>query len=79
MCSLQLEHDRLHLLAHYRHEYLIERGYGNYLGLARLASFVASQAGLQPGRLTIVTGHVDVERAIRKRADFYRQKAGEKW
>jgi thymidylate synthase len=66
MCSLQLDGSRLHLLAHYRHEYLVERGYGNYLGVARLVSFISSQAGLQSGRLTIVTGHVDVEKAIRK-------------
>jgi hypothetical protein len=66
MCSLQLDQGRLHLLAHYRHEYLIARGYGNYLGLAGLVNFVASQVELQPGRLTIVTGHVNVEKGIRK-------------
>jgi hypothetical protein len=61
-CSFQLDHGRVHLLAHYRYEYLIARGYGNYLGLARLLGYVATNAGLAVGQMTIITGraHVDV-------------------
>lgn len=60
-CSFQLDHGRVHLLAHYRYEYLIARGYGNYLGLARLLDYVATNAGLRVGQLTIVTGRAYVD------------------
>jgi thymidylate synthase len=69
-CSFQLDHGIVHLLAHYRYEYLIQRGYGNYLGLARLLNYVATSAGLIAGQMTIVTGraHVDApEKALRRR------------
>lgn len=62
-CSFQLDHGRVHLLAHYRYEYLIQRGYGNYLGLARLLEYVALSADLKPGQLTIVAGRVRVDAA----------------
>lgn len=61
MHSFQLDHGRVHLLAHYRHEYLIARGYGNYLGLARLLGYVAGSAGLEVGQLTVVTGRAKVD------------------
>lgn len=60
-CSFQLEHHQVHLLAHYRYEYLIRRGYGNYLGLARLLEYVATSAGLTVGQLSIVTGRAHVD------------------
>lgn len=65
-CSFQLDHGRLHLVAHYRSQYLVQRGYGNYLGLARLQSYVAALVGpqpgqVQPGQLLVVAGlaHAD--------------------
>ena len=66
MCSFNLDHNQLHLLAHYRYEYLITKGYGNYLGLARLLRFVAGQAGLRAGQMTIVSGrtHVDAPKLV---------------
>jgi hypothetical protein len=60
-CSFQLDHGSVHLLAHYRYEFLIERGYGNYLGLARLLEYVSSSAGLSTGQITIITGRAHVE------------------
>lgn len=63
MCSFQLDHGSVHLLAHYRYEYLIERGYGNYLGLARLLNYVASSAGLDVGKMTVITGRAHVDAA----------------
>ena len=60
-CSFQLDHDRLHLLAIYRYEYLVEKGYGNYLGLARLQAYVAGEAGLRAGKLTIMCGLVQAD------------------
>lgn len=64
LCSFQLDHGRLHLLATYRYQYLVLKGYGNYLGLARLLTYVADWAELQPGQLTVVAGraHADASR-----------------
>jgi thymidylate synthase len=61
MCSFQLDRDTLHLSAHYRSQYLVKRGYGNYLGLARLQRYVADAAGVAVGQLLVVAGlaHVD--------------------
>lgn len=61
-CSFQLDRDaRLHLLAHYRSHYLIERGYGNYLGLGRLQAYLCEQTGLGLGTLTVVAGYAQIE------------------
>ena len=65
-CSFQLDHGRLHLLVHYRRQLLIERGYGNYLGLARLLCYVGEQVGATPGQLMIVAGVAKVD-AVRYR------------
>jgi hypothetical protein len=56
---LSFQHDKtsLHTVAHYRSQYLLERGLGNYLGIARLQRYLAEQAGLRPGGLTVVVGH----------------------
>jgi hypothetical protein len=65
-CSFQMDNraGRLHLMATYRSQYLLQRGYGNYLGLGRLLAYVAGQAGLQVGQLTIVAGIARVENPI---------------
>lgn len=61
MLSFNLDGDEVHLLAHYRYEYLISKGYGNYLGLARLLAYVSTEAGLSAGRMTVVTGRAHVD------------------
>jgi hypothetical protein len=66
-CSFQLEPTdgrKLHLLAMYRSQYLVQRGYGNYLGLGRLLAYVATQAGLQVGTLTVVAGLAHLEELV---------------
>lgn len=50
-CSFQLDRDTLHMVAHYRNQYLVERGYGNYLGLGQLLEYVAKSAQLHTGNL----------------------------
>lgn len=60
-CAFQLDDDSLHLLAQYRSQYLILKGYGNYLGLSRLLQYVAEEAGLVPGNLTVVAGYAQVD------------------
>lgn len=61
-CSFQLDRDgRVHLLAQYRSQYLVQRGYGNYLGLGRLLAHVCQHTGLLPGRLTVTAGYAQIE------------------
>jgi len=62
-CSFQLDGDTLHMVAHYRRQHLIERGYGNYLGLGRLLRHVSGEVNLQVGHLMVVAGIVTVEAA----------------
>lgn len=59
--SFQLDHGQLHAVAHYRSQYLIERGYGNYLGLCQLVRYVADETALTPGSLMVVTGKARVD------------------
>ncbi|GAA1021375.1 hypothetical protein Aple_060320 [Acrocarpospora pleiomorpha] len=69
-CSFQLDHDSLHLVAHYRRQHLIERGYGNYLGLGRLLEYVCAATRLRLGQLTVVAGVASVEPARYKIAEL---------
>jgi hypothetical protein len=66
-CSFQLDGGRLHMIAQYRYQYLIERGYGNYLGLGRLLGYVCATVGLHPGQLTVIAGVAAVDSAARYR------------
>lgn len=51
--SFKLSKDKkeLHLTAFYRSQYYFEKALGNFLGMARLLSFVAKQVGLEPGSI----------------------------
>lgn len=60
-CSFQLDHSCLHLIAHYRRQHLVHRGYGNYLGLARLLRYVSSAVGVEPGQLMVIAGAATVD------------------
>lgn len=66
-CSFQLDGGTLHMIAQYRYQYLIERGYGNYLGLGQLLGYVCAAAGLRPGELMIIAGVAAVDSAARYR------------
>jgi len=59
--AFQREAGHVHAIAHYRSHYLVERAYGNYLGLGRLLGYVAGQAGLEVGRLTVVAGYAQID------------------
>ncbi|MGW0192048.1 hypothetical protein [Nonomuraea sp. NPDC003201] len=66
-CSFQKDSEaRVHLLAYYRSQSMVERAYGNYLGLGRLLQYVADQAGLRTGQLTVVAGQARIEMARRQ-------------
>jgi Thymidylate synthase len=59
--SFHLDDNRLYLTAHYRNQFLVERAYGNYLGLAQLQCYVADAVGLTAAELMIVAGHATVD------------------
>jgi hypothetical protein len=64
-CSFQIDPaGQVHLLAQYRSQYMVQRGYGNYVGLARLLGYVADQTGLQVGHLTVVAGLAQIETSM---------------
>lgn len=60
---LSFQHDRssLHAVAHYRSQWLLQRGLGNYLGIAQLQRYLAGQTGLAAGHLTVVVGHAHAD------------------
>jgi hypothetical protein len=61
-CSFQLDRDdHVHLLGHYRSQYMVQRAYGNYVGLGQLLAYVAEQSGLRTGQLTVVAGLAQIE------------------
>lgn len=65
--SLQLGRDRrVHAAALYRSHFMFERAYGNYLGLGRLLAYIAEQAGLACGTLTVVAGHARLDGPVTK-------------
>lgn len=56
--SFQLDREgALHALAHYRSQLMVERAYGNYTGLGLLLAYIAGQAGLRCGELTVTAGY----------------------
>lgn len=59
--SLSLFDGRLHAAAVYRNHHFLSRAYGNYLGLGRLAAFVAEQSGVGLGSLVCVSSTADAE------------------
>lgn len=75
-CSFQLDGGNLHMVAQYRYQYLIERGYGNYLGLGQLLGYVCANVGLHPGELIIIAGVAAVDSAARYRVARLTQAAG---
>ncbi|MFJ2007887.1 thymidylate synthase family protein [Streptomyces chartreusis] len=63
--SFQLGRDRrVHAAALYRSHFMFERAYGNYLGLGRLLAYIAEEAGLDCGTLTVVAGHARLDGPI---------------
>ncbi|MEU1542032.1 hypothetical protein ABZ461_28770 [Actinacidiphila glaucinigra] len=62
-CSFQLDSatDTVHLAAYYRSHYMFDRAYGNYLALGHLCAWVATQAGLTPGSVSVMSGCARLE------------------
>lgn len=59
--SITLHGGQLHLSAMYRNQHLTRKGYGNYLGLSRLGSALANEAGLPLGEVVVLATHADAE------------------
>ena len=53
--------DRLDLTVLYRNHFYVEKLLGNLIGLGRLMQFVATEAGLATGALTVVSTHAQVD------------------
>ncbi|MEQ1567183.1 MAG: thymidylate synthase [Myxococcota bacterium] len=53
--------EELSVTAFYATQYLLKRGYGNYLGLCRLGAFMAHEMGLRLTRFTCYAAHVPAE------------------
>lgn len=73
LLSFQLDAGHLHVVAHYRSHYLFQRAYGNYLAVCRLLGYVCVQAGLVPGRATIVAGYAQVDKHRASSVDVLRE------
>lgn len=52
--------DRLDCVALYRNQDVTVKGYGNYLGLAQLQTYLANAAGFTPGELMVIAGHASM-------------------
>ena len=52
---------RLTLTAQYRNHFYIEKLLGNLIGLGRLISFVAREANLAVGPLTVLSTHATID------------------
>jgi hypothetical protein len=59
--SATVEHRVLHLTALYRNQHFIRRAYGNYLGLARIGEFLATETEVELGEILCVASHADAE------------------
>lgn len=60
--DLTLHDGRLHCLAVYRHQYFVEKAYGNILGLSAMLKFLCQQSGYVPGELVVHATMADAQR-----------------
>lgn len=59
--SLTLFDGRLNMTALYRRQSYVARAYGNFVGLARLLHFLATEGGHEVGELMIVASHAEID------------------
>jgi hypothetical protein len=59
--SLTLHDGRLHCTAVYRHQYLVEKAYGNLMGLSALLRFLCQQTGYAVGELCVHATMADAQ------------------
>lgn len=61
--------DGLSVIAFYANQNLIEKGYGNYLGLYRLGEFMANEMGLRLSRVVCVASALKLGKEAKKKSD----------
>jgi hypothetical protein len=59
--DLTLHEGRLHCAAVYRHQYLVEKAYGNLMGLSALMRFLCQQTGYAMGELCVHATMADAQ------------------
>ncbi len=59
--SVTMIQNRINLNATYRNQYMIERAFGNYVGLVRLTRFIAHESGCEPGEVQVIATGADAE------------------
>jgi thymidylate synthase len=64
--SVHLHERKLYMQAIYRNEYLVARGYGNFLGLAELQRYIAQAANVGIGELLVTIGHAELDATTKK-------------
>lgn len=64
--------NKLNVLGVYRHQYLIQKGYGNMIGLARLQRFLAQQSGYEVGELAVQATFATAEQGFFTKAGVNR-------
>jgi hypothetical protein len=67
--DLTLHDGRLHLLAVYRHHYLVEKAYGNLLGLSWFLQFLCQQSGFEVGELVVHATMADSQKGTFRRVE----------
>jgi hypothetical protein len=70
--SLTLHSGAIHLTALYRNQGFLRKAYGNYVGLARLARFFATEVGVGVGEILCVASHADAETDVMGRRELER-------
>lgn len=68
--AYQREADLVHCLAFYRSQDMAVRAYGNYWGIGQLQEYVAREAALTPGRLTVIAGIATLGVTLEKARGF---------
>ena len=70
--SLTLHGHAIHLSALYRNQGFLRKAYGNYVGLARLARFLATELGVAVGEIACLASHADAEVSVGTRTGLRR-------
>lgn len=70
--SLTLHGGAIHLTALYRNQGFLRKAYGNYVGLARLARFFATEVGVGVGEILCVASHADAETDVTGKRELER-------
>ena len=61
----------LAIIGYYATQYVVERAYGNYLGLCRLGQFMAHEMGLRFDQMVCIATPVKLERPKKSLRTFY--------